>query len=102
MSDSLSELTVKMTAHLALLGDQFLNAAEEDNARFAEAMATDLAAATLMGDQAYIDEILGQARSLAEKHRVNFSDSAWAAFIDMAGSSVSLVSVALQILRGVL
>lgn len=102
MTNATQEFTELLTDRLDQIAEAFLEAAEGDRVRFAEAMAEDLAAATLMGDQAVIDEILGQAKALAEKHRVSLSDSAWGLFIESAGGTVQLITLALRIARGLI
>lgn len=88
--------------HLKQLANGLLEAAEKDTERYAEAMAVDLAAATLLGDQEGIDEILAQARALGEKYRVRGNDAMWSLFIESVGGTVGVVSMALRVAQGLL
>lgn len=101
MSPDLKEFTDALTGHLKTISDQFLEGAKADRDRFASQMAADMTSAALMGDQETMDEIMEQAKSLAEKHRVAVSDSLWSLFISSARTVPTLISIALRLAGGV-
>lgn len=94
--------TDTLKGHLEQLANGMLEAAEKDTDKYAEAMAVDLAAATLLGDQEGIDEIMAQARALGEKYRVRGNDAMWSLFIESVGGTVGVVTMALRVARGLL
>lgn len=102
MPSEANEILQDLEGILKGAADAVLEGSKKDIELFAQSLTEDLTAASLLGDQETVDNILAQAQAIAELSQVRANDQAWSVFMSIASRATNLISIIVRISTGVI